>query len=271
MCLLLTIALLFAWSNTGFAQPGGLRTRVVRASYRIEHPRTSGTGFVVARPHPVDHGQEQWLLITAAHAFTKMEGERPTLVLRRQTVDGDWQADPRPIEIRRGGTPLWQKHPQHDVAVLALEGLEDVEVDTIPLDALADAAAWRARPAQPGDLIRCVGFPHAAQFKPSAAAFPSTRLGCIASYPLTPFERHPTFLADYNSFEGDSGALVYTEDSAGLVQVIGLVTGQHFVDERYQLIYQQGLMRERLGLAIVVNSQAIFETIQALPDGSSSP
>jgi hypothetical protein len=42
------------------------------------------------------------------------------------------------------------------------------------------------------------------------------------------------------------------------------VQGQHFLDERYKLVYQEGLTRKRLGIAIVVNSQAILETITAM-------
>ena len=40
---------------------------------------------------------------------------------------------------------------------------------------------------------------------------------------------------------------------------------QHFLDERFKLVYQEGMTRKRLGLAIIVNSQAILETIESLP------
>ena len=99
-----------------------------------------------------------------------------------------------------------------------------------------------------------------------AAGFPLTRLGCLASYPVTPSEKQPTFLVDYNTFEGDSGGPVYLDmTQAGEPQrkIVGLVQAQHFLDERYKLVYQEGLTRRRLGIAIVVNSQAILDTIAA--------
>jgi hypothetical protein len=73
------------------------------------------------------------------------------------------------------------------------------------------------------------------------------------------------FLVDYNSFEGDSGGLVYSEGFGNAAKIIGLVHAQHFLDERYKLVYQEGKIRKRLGLAIIVSSQAILETIAELP------
>ena len=81
-------------------------------------------------------------------------------------------------------------------------------------------------------------------------------------------KKHPTFLVDYNTFEGDSGGPVYLEmvrDGKPQIKIVGLVHGQHFIEERYKLVYQEGVTKKRLGLAIIVNSQAILETIQALP------
>ena len=117
--------------------------------------------------------------------------------------------------------------------------------------------------------MRCVGFPHAAQFQPSEAGFPVVRLGCIASYPMMPVTEHPTYLVDFNTFEGDSGGLVYwmggsEDDRKTVVKVLGLTQGQHFLDEKYKVIYQSGHIRKRLGLGIVVHAQTIRETIDGL-------
>jgi hypothetical protein len=254
--------------NIAVAETPNLPTQIVLATHRLEHPKTSGSGFIVRRPNPADEEREQLLLVTAAHAFEKMEGEKTTLVLRRQDSVGQWTASPVELAIRQGDKPLWHKHPKQDVAVIRLQAPQQQAVDAIPLEVLASEEDWKSAAVEPGALVRCVGFPHAAQFKPSPAGFPLTRLGCIASYPLTPFESHATFLVDYNTFEGDSGGPVYFEysqDGHKHVKILGLVHGQHMLDERYQLVYQQGLIRKRLGLAIVVNSQAILETIESLP------
>lgn len=247
------------------AETPGIRTQAVLATYLLEHPKTSGTAFVINRAAKADEGAQELLLVTAAHAFAKMDGEEATLVLRKRTADGTWEAAPTKIRIRQDGKPAWHKHPKQDVAVLTLTAPNNATIDSLPLDSLATAEDWKTDPPQPGWLVRCVGFPHAAQFKPSAAGFPLTRLGCIASFPLQRYEKHPTFLVDYNVFEGDSGGLVYAEEFGGSAKIIGLVHGQHFLDERYKLVYQEGKIRKRLGLAIIVNSQAILETINGLP------
>ena len=248
------------------AQTPSLQTQLVLATYRLENPKTSGSGFVVRRPDPVDEESDELLLVTAAHAFEKMEGNRATLVLRKQTPTGDWTASPTEVTIRQKEEPLWHRHTKHDVAVMRLTTPTDAVVESVPLSVLASSENWRASTPEPGALIRCVGFPHAAQFRPSPAAFPLTRLGCIASYPLPPYDKDATFLVDYNTFEGDSGGPVYSDALGGSVKIIGLVHGQHFLDERFKMVYQEGMTRKRLGLAIIVNSQAILETIESLPD-----
>lgn len=247
------------------------RIELVRATYRVENSKSTGSGFVVRLDAPDSSAVGKHLLITAAHAFEKMDGEQATVVLRQQNDAGVWSAVPRPIRIRDGKTPQWRQHPEHDVAAIRLPG--DFPVEAIPVSLLADANDWQADSLEPGGLVRSVGYPHAAQFKPSPVGFPLTRIGCIASYPLTPFARHPTFLVDYNTFEGDSGGPVYAEvanDGRTELKIIGLVHGQHFIDERYSMIYQSGLVRKRLGLAIIVNSQAILETIDLLQQKPTS-
>lgn len=249
------------------ADSPGLPTQIVLATYRLEHPKTSGTSFVFRRTKP-DQQKEELLLVTAAHAFEQMDGDQAKLVLRKQDSNGDWSAAPTDIEIRRDGKPLWQKHPEQDVAVLKLELKDAPPVSALDMNLLATADDWQSSVPEPGTELRSVGFPHAAQFKPSEAGFPLTRLGSVASYPLVPYKKYPTFLVAYNTFEGDSGGPIYLEmvrDGQPQIKIVGLVHGQHFIEERYKLVYQEGVTKQRLGLSIIVNSQAIVETIQALP------
>lgn len=247
-----------------------LRTRIVLASYRLEHPVTSGTGFLLQRPDPEDETKQQYLLVTTSHAFEGMKSERTTLVLRKQDGEGRWQAVPTEILIRDEGKPLWHQHPNEDVAVLPLELPEGVTANALELNTLASEEEWNSNTPEPGSLIRCVGFPHASIFKPNEIGFPNTRIGCIADYPLTPIEEHPRFLVDFNVFEGDSGGAIYSEDFETGPKIIALVHGQHFIDERYKMIYTEGMIRKRLGLAIVVNSTVILETIEGLDEPTQS-
>ncbi len=254
-------------SSVSHADSPSLRTQVVLATYRLEHPKTSGSAFIIGRPDPSDSEGTNLLLVTAAHAFEKMDGDQATLVLRKKGENGDWAPMPTKIEIRKDNKPLFQKHPKQDIAVMSLK-LPARLVSYLPLSVLANGDDWKASGLEPGSLIRCVGFPHASHFKPSKAGFPLTRLGCVAGFPLRPYTKQGRFLVDFNTFEGDSGGPVYYEpmgNHPAQVKVIGLVHGQHFIDEQYALIYQQGKIRKRLGLAIIVNSQAILETIESLP------
>jgi hypothetical protein len=268
MRLFLVLLFLLFCSRAVAAESPGLPTQIVLATYRLEHPKTSGTAFVLRRANADQQKADDLLLVTAAHAFEQMDGDQAKLVLRKQDSNGDWSAAPIDIAIRREGKPLWQKHPEQDVAVLRLELKDSPPVNSLDMNLLATADDWQVSTPEPGTELRCVGFPHAAQFKPSEAGFPLTRLGAIASYPLVPFKKQPTFLVDYNTFEGDSGGPVYLEmvrDGKPQLKIVGLVHGQHFIEERFKLVYQEGVAKLRLGLAIVVNSRAILETIQAVP------
>ena len=56
----------------------------------------------------------------------------------------------------------------------------------------------------------------------------------------------------------------FSDDGHRQLKVIGLVHGQHFLNEHYRMVYREGVIRKRLGMAIIVNSQAILETIESL-------
>jgi hypothetical protein len=81
-------------------------------------------------------------------------------------------------------------------------------------------------------------------------------------------------LLDLNTFEGDSGAPVYLVDDHRLVAgktepgpvrlILGLMVGQHFLDEEFKMIYQTGKFRHRMGFGIAVHATAIKETIHLL-------
>ena len=239
------------------------RTQVVHATYRIGVGKSTASCWIVSSSDPTDQTQQQLHLVTAAHVLEKMDGNEATLVARTMSGEGKFARTPKTIVLRENGKPLWTKHSERDVAVLTLE--MDPDLRSVPLEALAAEADWAEQSPEPGDLVRCVGFPHAAHFDPSPAAFPLVRLGCLASYPLQPLPPQATFLVDFNTFEGDSGGPVLLENTRvgrRALKIIGLVSAQHFIDEKYDLIYAKGHIRKRLGLSIIVHSQIILDTIR---------
>ncbi len=241
-------------------------TEVVRATYRLRNEGSTATCFVVACPGEDPNGPARRVLVTCHHVLAKAKGETTDLMLRKPgRKPGTYESVTHRLAIRREGKPLWRRHPDRDVAVLDLPAIEGAPVCALPLAAIASAEDWRDEPIGPGGLVRCVGYPHAAVFGSDEPGFPVTRLGCVASHPLRPLDRRATFLADYNTFEGDSGSPVLWQRTGrrrgGQVLILGLVTGQHFFDQRYNLVYQRGHLRYRLGLAIVVHSGIIREAI----------
>lgn len=252
----------------GLAESPGAWSEMVQATVRLSNPKSTCTGFVLSRPSPADPQAVQYILVTAAHALEQAEGDQIVVRYRRADAGFEYARLDAPVPIRQAGQNLWARHPKQDVAVIAVQPPEGVAVPRLTVNHLVNADDLKR--IEPGNLVRCVVFPHAAVFEPSPAGFPLVRLGCIASYPLLPLETHPTLLVDYNTFEGDSGAPVLCEvrDASGAtssVKIIGLVQGQHFLNQRYDLIYEQGEFRKQLGLAIAVQAAAVAEAISQLP------
>lgn len=262
----LLIGLLACRAGNAAAQTARPKTDLVLATVRISNPKSTATAFIVHRPAAEAGQLARPVLVTAAHALERSEGEEMSVLYRRQEPDGTFAKAPVQVKVRKETTPLWTKHATQDVAVLPIEPPPGINLPVLSLDCLANDDDLKS--GEPGDLVRCIGFPHGAVFEPNAAGFPVVRLGCIAGYPLVPAERQ-SLLVDYNTFEGDSGGLVYWEkpDATGkpACKILGLIQGQHMFNQRYEFPYETGEFRKQLGLAIVVQARAIRETIGQLP------
>jgi hypothetical protein len=270
---LLIVVTCFVPSGTARADADDLGTRLMHSTFKLTNGKANGTVFLLSRPKA--DGQPQTILITAAHVVEQMEGEEVDLVTRKHGPDDLVEKMPVKIRLRQEGKPLWAKHPALDVAALAISLPKEVEPSLLSVDLLATDEMLKQYEVHPGDLLRCVGYPHSGQFEANTAGFPVARLGCVASFPLVPTKKTNGFLFDFNVFEGDSGAPVFLEEHnrfyAGKVQegrvqlILGLISGQHMIDEQYKMIYQSGMTRHRMGLAIVMHSASIREAIELLP------
>jgi hypothetical protein len=145
---------------------------------------------------------------------------------------------PHRIPIRKGGTPLWKKHPEADVAVMYVR-LPSVAVTKIlNMSFLVTDDKLEEYEIGPGDVLSCLGYPLGAEA--NEAGFPILRSGQIASYPLRPTKKIKTFLYDFRVFSGNSGAPVY------------FASGSRF--------YKQGLLVGKIQfIAGMVTEEVVYE------------
>jgi hypothetical protein len=255
------------------ARAEDFNTLLMKATVKLAHDKSTATAFLLARPDPDNPGQGPSVLVTASHVLEAMTGDEATLFFRRREAEGVYKKVPQKLAIRKGGKPLWTKHPGADVAALYVTPPGDAEVPKLPVDLLATDEALRKYEVHPGDRPACLGYPH--RVEANDAGFAVLRGGAIASFPLTPARTNRTFLVSMDTFEGDSGGPVYLAEPGRVYGgrgkgeevrlILGLVTGQMFLDEEAKLIYGTTRVRHRLGLAVVVPAIFIRETIDRLP------
>lgn len=242
-----------------------LNTQLLRATVKISHDSSTATGFVLAPA-----GGEGLILVTAAHVLETTAGDETALLYRSRDPQGEFRKESMPLRIRKEGQSLWTRHPAEDVAVLRINLPPGADFPRLPVELLATAQSLKEHAVHPGEHVALIGYPH--RVEANAAGFAVLRAGAIASFPLVPSSRFPTFMVSANSFEGDSGGAVLLsrpgrspERGEETRLILGLVSGQHFVDEDMKGLYGSSKTRHRLGLAVVVHAALIAETIALLP------
>lgn len=275
----LGLSVVALWLGIGIASAEDLSTQIVRATCKIAGGNSAATAFLLRRVAADPAPPRQFALITGAHVFDSMPGEQATLVWRQKEPDGSYKKLPINVPIRKEGKALWVKHPSADVAALLVELPENADQPTVSADLLATDEMLQQAAVHPGDELRFLGFPH--QFEASPAGFGVLRRGEISSYPLLPTKTVKTFLAGVNVFEGDSGGPVYMAEANRVIEgnpqpqntrlILGLVSGQHFLDEDIKTPYEIRKVRHRLGLAIIVHATSIRETLELLNPPAPKP
>lgn len=247
-----------------------LSVDLINATVQLEQPlgdgtRTVGTGFLVNAPTP--DGKPRVVLVTAGHVFDRMPIATARIGYRVQQQDGGWRYDPRPLTIRdNDGKPDWTKHPDRDIAVIAIEAPPEFARAAIPLAWLAQDDTFTRYGLGPGDEMMALGFPRG--LSANQAGFPILRSGRVASYPLAPSASFPTFLLDFSVFPGNSGGPVFMAEGArrrpgaSETQEVQFIAGL--------LTQQVELGGERLEIGIVTHARYIREAIDML-DGVRPP
>ncbi len=253
-CLLMVT---LCWSAMVGAQDAPLQ--VMEATFKLYNKDSTATAFLVS----VADG-EPMVLVTAAHVLKGMSGDEAILVLRQPKGDGSWERKDHRFPVRAQGKDLWTTHPKFDVAVMRLTLPDNALVKPLPLSCLADEAAILSAKVQYGSSLRILGYP--TRFEANKAGFPILRHGSIASHPLPPIGPHPTFLADFTTFSGDSrGPVLHVGEVNAAPLVLGIVLSQHRNDEKVVSMYEQRTIHTPLMLSDILHATFIRETIALLP------
>jgi hypothetical protein len=210
------------------------------------------------------------ILVTAAHVLENINsGTEAQVILREQRDDKTFVRREVQTSIRDGERPRWKKHPELDIAALAVSWPAEITVPSLPADQLADENAFASQNIRVGQDVWIPCYP--AKLEANAAGWPVVRRGSIASHPLVPAGSAKTFLVDFSSFGGDSGAPVIVqppatdEKSANRKPLVaGLVVGHHRQTDKSSLPFEERTVHTPLGLAIVVHAPAIRQTLELL-------
>ncbi len=259
-----SVLLLFTIGATTHA--ADFHTDMMRATLKLKHQDSTATGFVLRQSLPENRGRS--ILVTAAHVLEMTPGPESTVVYRVNEGEGIYRKETMPLVIRKEEKPVWVKHATEDIAVMPITLPANADLSEVSTDLLATDELLRKRQLHPGQTVSCLGYPH--RVEANGAGFPILRTGPIASYPLIPSSANKTFMLSTNTFEGDSGGPIYLceppqKDGAQETRLIlGLMHGQHFLDEEMTMVYGSSKLRHRLGLGIVIQAPLIRETIDLL-------
>lgn len=248
--------LLFVVSLLATARAADFATAMMDATFKFYHPDSTSTCFLVKR---ADEDAALYL-ITTAHTVERTKGETAVLVLREEKEDGSYERHDHTITIRKGEEPLWVRHAKEDVAVLRLADPMPVKVNALPSRMLAEDAALKEEGVHLCSRLFVLTYPQ--RFEANGAGLPVARQGIFASPPLLPWKTHPTFLADFTTFAGDSGGPVFIESKEGHPAVVGIVINQHHHEEKVKGEYEERLIRYPLGMGTVLRSNYLLETLE---------
>ena len=235
---------------------GDFATDMLEATFKLYNPASTATCVLVRRETPAP----ALYLVTAAHVLERAKGDNVLLVLREPTAEGAFHRRDHSLPLRRGDRPSWVRHATEDVAVIKLTDRLPVSVTALPFAAVANSVRLAEAGLHICSPVFVLTYP--TRFEGNDAGFPVARQGIIASHPFLPVQRYHTFLADFTTFDGDSGGPVFVGDKKGHPLLIGIVLAQFRHDEQVTMEYEERSIHHPLGLGTVLHAQFILETIE---------
>lgn len=257
--LFLSVLLILAWQCPAIkAQAEAGVGSVIRISgfNHLKEP-VLATAFLVQAS---GKGPRQAWLITAAHVFRQIAGEKVELLLRRQR-QGRIQAFSQAYQIRKGGQELFFVYRQFDMAAFLLELPSDCSCSLFSPSILAQEQDFLRYRAGVGSKLLVYGFPYGESYDQTGNCI--VRSAIISSSPLLPATVYPDFLADFEVFAGYSGAPVLLEHD-GKAIIVGMVLEEVFIEELRSQAKKVLRTRHGLGLARVLNSIHVKNFIEDL-------
>lgn len=251
------VAAILLASGTRAVAAGDAAEDALRATFRVYQGAVSGTAFLVAdaqKDRPVRH-----VLVTAAHVFEGMEGPKCVAVFRTKKKDGPYERRETEFLIRDGKKPLWTRHPESDVAAIAIDLPAGIDAKPFELRQIADTRFAEERRVRVGDDVFIPCFP--AKLEANPVGWPILRKGSIATHPLTPLASAKTLMVDYSHFGGDSGAPVTLQAGEEPI-VVALVVGMQRQSVKTVTPVEERTVHTPLDLAISVQSPLVRETIE---------
>jgi len=252
-----SLAALIALLPFHAAMAADFATTVLDATFKFFDPDSTSTCFLVQRERP----DTAYYLVTTAHTLERTKGQTAVLVLRESKPDGSYLRHDFDISIRRGEQHLWVRHDKQDVAVLRLAEKLPVLVAALPESVFADESRLKQAGVHICSPLFVLTYP--ARFEANGAGFPVARHGIFASPPLLPVPTHPTFLADFTTFAGDSGGPVFIEGTAAHPLIVGMVVAQSNQEDTMKSEYEERVVRHPLGLGTILHAKYVREAIEA--------
>lgn len=253
-----------------------ISTVLMESTFVISAPGSTGTSFIVGHRESPQEPFGKFTLITAAHVLEQMTGSEAVLHLRRKDNNGDWIRRTYAMVIRDGTKNLWVRHPREDIAAMYVKLPKDVVFPNLDSsDFLASDNDLESIGLHPGDEVLCLGFPVGRAA--NDAGFPVLRSGRIASYPILPTNKTRSFLMDANIWPGNSGGPVYysyssrfidgvtVQRAGGHQQILGMVVQSGLFSKQMDTLTGPRIESYSSGLAVIVHSSFIRETIGLLP------